>query len=96
MRKAVDGVKAASFPVVAQAIADEVKYGYRTHREAERLIGTAVLLHGGAAEAIPRSSRYRRLSELREAGFVVAEDFMEPVEVDLGGELEAALEELSA
>jgi hypothetical protein len=96
MRKAVEGVKAASFPVIAQAIADEVKYGYRSHREAERLIGTAVLLRGGAAESIPRSSRYRRLAELREAGFVTLDDFMEPVEVDLGDELGAALEEFGA
>jgi hypothetical protein len=96
MRKAVDGVKAASFPVVAQSIADEVKYGYRSASEGRQLAGTMVLLRGGAGEAIPRSTRYRWQSELREAGFVVVDDFMEPVEVDLGGELDAALEELSA
>lgn len=93
MRKAVRGVRAASFPVIAQAIADEVKYGYRSHREAERLAGTLILVAGGAAEAVPRSTRYRRLAELREAGFVVVDDFMESVEVDLGAELDAALEE---
>jgi hypothetical protein len=96
MRKAVDGVKAASFPVVAQSIADEVKYGYRSASEGRQLAGTMVLLRGGAGEAIPRSTRYRWQADLREAGFVVVDDFMEAVEVDLGGELEAALEELGA
>ena len=96
MRKAVDGVKAASFPVIAQAIADEVKYGYRTPREAERLAGALVLLGGGAAEAYARSTRTRRRAELRRAGYVIADDFLEPVEVDLGDELEAALGEFGA
>jgi hypothetical protein len=93
MRKAVDGVRAASFPVVAQALADEARYGYRDTREAERLAGALVLLSGGARDAYPRATFYRRRAELREAGFVVVEDFMEPVEVDLGDELERALGE---
>jgi hypothetical protein len=93
MRKAVDGVKAASFPVIAQALADEARYGYRTHREVERLAGALVILSGGGLDAYPRRTRYRRQAELREAGYVVVDDFMEPVEVDLGRELEAALSE---
>jgi hypothetical protein len=95
MRKAVSGVKAASFPVVAKAIADEVRYGYRPAREAERLAGALVLLTGGASEGYARATMYRRRRELREAGFVVVDDFMEPVEVDLADELGAALEELA-
>lgn len=93
MRKAVDGVKAATFPVVAQAIADEVKYGYRAASEAKELAGALVLLTGGAGESIPRTTRYRWAARLREAGYVVVPDFMEPVEVNLGDELEAALTE---
>jgi hypothetical protein len=96
MRKAVDGVRAASFPVVAQAIADEVKYGYRSAREAERMAGALVLLNGGADEGYARATLYRRRAELREAGFVVVPDFMEPVEVDLADELDAALAEFDA
>lgn len=96
MRKSVQGVKAASLPVVAKAIADEVRYGYRPAREAERLAGALVLLHGGAGEGYPRATYYRRRAELREAGFVVVDDFMEPVEVDLADELDAALEEIPA
>lgn len=93
MRKAVDGVKAASFPVVAQALADEVKYGYRSAREAERMAGALVLLNGGAHDGYARATLYRRRAELREAGFVVVPDFMEAVEVNLGDELDAALAE---
>jgi hypothetical protein len=96
MRKAVDGVKAASFPVVAQALADEVRYGFRSAPEARALAGSLVLLRGGAAEGIARRTRYRWQAQLRDAGFVVVEDFMEPVEVNLGDELEAALEEFGA
>lgn len=96
MRKAVTGVTAASFPVIAQALADEVRYGYRSHREVERLAGALVILGGGGAEGYPRSTRYRRTAELREAGYVVVDDFMEPVEVDLEEELDRALEEFGA
>jgi hypothetical protein len=96
VRKAVDGVKAASFPVIAQALADEARYGYRDVREVERLAGALVVLSGGAGEAYRRSTFYNRRRELREAGFVVVDDFMEPVEVDLGVELERTLEEFGS
>jgi hypothetical protein len=93
MRKAVDGVKAASFPVVAQALADEVRYGYRTWAEGERLAGALVLIGGGAGEGYSRRTLYRRRAELREAGYVIADADLEPVEVDLGEVLESALAE---
>lgn len=93
MRKAVDGVKAASFPVIAQALADEVRYGYRAAREAERLAGSLVLLCGGASEGYSRATLYRRRADLREAGYVVVDAYLEPVEVDLGDVLEAAIAE---
>jgi hypothetical protein len=92
VRKVVDGVKAASFPVIAQALADEVRYGYRSTREAERLAGSLVLLTGGAGEAYKRSTFYNRRAELREAGFVVVDDLAEVVEVDLGEVVDQALE----
>jgi hypothetical protein len=96
MRKAVAGVKAASFPVVAQRIADEVMYGGLTASEGRQLAGTLVLLRGGVESAIPRSTRYRWRRELRESGYIALDDFMEPVEVNLGDELDAALEEFGA
>lgn len=88
----VHGVKAASFPVIAQALADEVRYGYRPWKEAERLAGSLVLLTGGAAEGYSRRTMYRRRADLREAGFVVVDDLAEAVEVNLGDVLDAALE----
>ncbi len=93
IRKAVHGVKAATFPVVAQALADEARYGYRDMREAERLAGALVMLSGGAAESYSRPTFYRRKAELREAGFVVVDDLVEAVEVNLGDVVTQALDE---
>jgi hypothetical protein len=92
IRKAVEGVRAASFPVIAQEIADQARYGYRDMREAERLAGALVMLTGGAGDAYPRRTMYRRRAELRDAGFVVVDDLVEAVEVNLGDVVEAALE----
>jgi hypothetical protein len=92
IRKAVDGVKAATFPVIAQALADEARYGYRDWREAERLAGALVLLSGGGAEAYSRPTYYRRKAELREAGYVVVDDLAEVVEVNLAECVDAAME----
>lgn len=91
MRKAVDGVKAMTLPVMEQALADEFRFGYRGLRETERLVTAAVLLRAGAADGYSRATRYKRRAELRRAGYVVVDDLVEPVEVNLGDELEAAL-----
>jgi len=93
IRKAVEGVKAATFPVIAQTIADEFRFGYRDVREAERLAAALVLLSGGAGEGYRRSTFYKRRAELRAAGFVVVEDSSEVVEVDLGAVVDQALDE---
>jgi len=92
IRKQVQGVKAATFPVIAQALADEARYGYRDVREVERLAGALVVLSGGAAEAYKRSTYYNRRAELRTAGYVVVDDQVEAVEVDLGQLVDEALE----
>lgn len=92
IRKAVHGVKAASFPVVAQALADEARYGYRSVREVERLAGALVILSGGGSDAYKRSTYYNRRAELRDAGYVVVDDVVEAVEVNLGDVVEEALE----
>ncbi len=92
IRKAVEGVRAASFPVVAQELADQARYGYRTYREVERLAGALVILNGGGADAYKSATLTRRRRELREAGFVVVDDMVEHVEVNLANVVEAALE----
>jgi hypothetical protein len=95
MRKAVNGVTAATLPVIERAIVDEVKLGYRNYREAERLIGAMVFLRHDK-QAYPKMALSRRRRELREAGYVVVDDQADVLEVDLGAELEAALEEFGA
>jgi hypothetical protein len=92
IRKAVEGVKAATFPVIAQALADEARYGYRDLFETERLAGSLVLLTGGASDAYKRSTYYNRRARLRDAGYVVVDDLVEHVEVNLGDVVDAALE----
>ena len=93
MRKAVEGLKVASFPVIAQALADEVKYGYRSATEAERLAGALIIIGGGGGEGYSRATLYRRRAQLREAGYVVAPDWLDTVEVELGDVLERAVAE---
>ena len=39
-----------------------------------------------------RSTYYKRRAEMRDNGYVLADDFFAPVEVDLAAVLEAALE----
>jgi hypothetical protein len=90
------GLRCVTLPVLARALADEVRYGLRDVREAERLAGALVLLHSGAGCGYPRRTYYRRRAELRAAGYVVAEGFLEPVEVDLGSEVERAVAEFGA
>jgi hypothetical protein len=41
----------------------------------------------------PRSTLYKRRAVLREAGYVLADEWMEPTTVDLGEVLERCLEE---
>jgi hypothetical protein len=90
--KAASGVIAAGLPVIAQAIADEARYGYRSWKDAERLAGSLVLLAAGGGEAYKRSTLYARRAALREAGYVLADEWLEPVEVNLGDVIEAALD----
>jgi hypothetical protein len=91
IRKVVEGVKAATFPVIAQELADQARYGFRDVREAERLAGSLVLLTGGAGDAYKRRTYYHRRAELREAGYVVIDDLVEAVEVNLGDVIEGAI-----
>lgn len=95
MARSLKGVKAMTVPVLARSIAEEVEFGYRSAAEAKELLGSLVLLRSGARSCVPRRTRYRWEARLREAGFVAVDDWQESVEVDLGAELDAALEELA-
>jgi hypothetical protein len=92
--EAVEGVRAATLPVIARALADEVQYGYRPLREAVRLGGSLLLLSGGADRGDRGTAQerwfYRARRELRESGFTLVDD-LEAVEVDLSAPFEEAM-----
>jgi hypothetical protein len=91
MRKAADGVKAMTFPVMVRELADQAAAGKLTGHEVERLAGTMVLLTGAAGNAHRRATMYRRRRELRESGYVLVDGDLEPVEVNLGEVLEETI-----
>jgi hypothetical protein len=88
----VDGLHAASAPVIAERLREMVKDGAVTHRQAERMAGFLVL--GG--EAFPRTTVWRRRRELRLQGLVLVDPLTDPVDVDMGAALDAALAAWSA
>jgi hypothetical protein len=84
------GVKVAGLPVIAKDVSERLRRGELTLRVAERMIASQLLVAAGAPYS--RSTLYKRRAELRENGYVLADDFFAPVEVDLAAVLEAALE----
>ena len=84
------GVKVTGLPVIARDVAERVQAGELETRRAERMMGSLLLLSAGAPYS--RSTYYKRRAELRDNGYVIADDFFTPVEVDLGAVLAAALE----
>jgi hypothetical protein len=88
--RSAKGVRVASLPVLANEVAARVVSGELRVTQAERLVGFAACEVAGLP--YPRRTYYRRKAELREQGLVVADAFFEPVEVDLGAVLEAALD----
>lgn len=102
MASSLTGIKATSLPILSTALADEVRYGVRDWREARDLAGAAVLIAGGvrrrdfARDSKQVRSYDRARRQLRANGYVVIDDFIEPVEVELAEELELALSEFGA
>ena len=91
LAKSAAGLTVATLPVLAARVADRVEGGELTHRQAERLLGFMCLHQAGRRRGVPGRTLRRRRAELRDAGLVLADDFFEPVEVDLGETIEAAL-----
>lgn len=89
--QASKGIRVASIPVLTRELNDRLAAGALSYREAERLAGFLLLDAGGAATG-SRWTAQRRRRELREHGLVLADDFFEPVDVDLAPILEAALQ----
>jgi hypothetical protein len=93
MAAAAEGMKVATFPVIAQSIADEFRWGLRSRAATERLAAALVLFGGGAGSAYSKATEWRRRRELQEAGYVLIDDDRDAAEVDLAGVLQSALEE---
>jgi hypothetical protein len=55
------------------------------------VLGFMALHQAGCRRGLPGRTLRRRRRELRELGFVLADDFFEAVEVNLGDTIEAAL-----
>lgn len=77
-------------PIIAREVAERVQAGELDTRRAERMMGSLLLLSAGAPYS--RSTYYKRRAELRDNGYVIADDFYAPVEVDLAAVLAAAIE----
>lgn len=85
--ESVDGLTAATLPVLVDELRDRLSDGRLSHRAVERLSG--YLITGGAG--YPATTRKRRRRELRANGLVLANPLEDPIEVDLGQALEEAL-----
>lgn len=83
----------AGLPLLAEKIVSQMRAGEVSAREAEKLTGFLVLENAGVAKSgLARPTYYRRKSELRELGLVLADEFYDPVEVNVEQVLERALE----
>lgn len=89
LAESLDGVHAASLPVLAEHLAEKVHTGELTPRQAERFGG--YLLLSGTRFGMPSRTRRRRRRELRDHGLVLANPLTDPVDVDLGEALDVAL-----
>jgi len=92
LAKATEGVTVASVPVLIDKLGVLVEQGGMTWAQAERAIGYVMLTRSGAAP-VSRKTTWRRQTELRELGLVVAEGELAPVEVNLGEVYERIAEE---
>lgn len=78
---------------MAEKIVSQVRAGEVSAMEAEKLAGFLVLESAGESKrGLKRATYFRRKSELRELGLVLADEFYDPVEVHLEKVLERALE----
>jgi hypothetical protein len=88
--QATKGVTVAGPMILADKLAELVDGGELTARQAGQLVGYVVLAKRGVR--FSRATTYRRRSELRDAGLVVADGCLQEVEVDLHAVLEEAME----
>jgi hypothetical protein len=87
--ESLDGIHAASMPLLAEHLAAKVRAGDLTSRQAERFAG--YLLLSGTRGSMSRTTRWRRRRELRQHGLVLTNPLNDPVDVDVGAAVDAAL-----
>jgi len=89
LARSATGLRVMTLPVMQRELSEAVNCGDYSHLEAERLLGYLML--DSAWGRYPRSTWKRRRRELRDHGLVLADDFYEPVTVDLGAALDLAV-----
>jgi hypothetical protein len=83
----------ATSPQLLLRLADLVDAGELSGAQAERLLGYLVAEeHHLGGDWLSTATTYRRKSQVRDLGLVLADGVTEEVEVDLHGAIEAALE----
>lgn len=92
LAKLTEGVTVTGVPGIITKLAGRVRAGRCTVSKAERAMAAAEFLRAGHGDIYPKRTLARRRRELREEGLVVVEGELEPVDVDLGAVLEAALD----
>ncbi len=92
LARSARGLTVASMPVLAADVADRVAAGELRLQQAERMLGFMMLHQAGHRRGMHIRTVQRRRRELRDQGYVLADDFYEPVSVNLGDTLDAALE----
>jgi hypothetical protein len=92
--RAARSVKCAGLPVVMGDLAGKLRDGEISVTQFKRSVAyVGAEVTGTTAAVFPKRSARRARQDLREAGLVLADDFFEPVEVELGAVIERALEE---
>lgn len=92
MYRATEGVKVMGLPLAAKEIGSKVASGELTARQGVWLLGFVGAEVGGWSDLMPKATRSRARSLARDQGITVATGALEPVETDLAGVLEAALD----
>jgi hypothetical protein len=91
--QASKGITVAGLPIIANTVIERLRRGEISAAQCERALGYLMTERAGVAEErYSRASLYRRRAEVRELGLVLADDFMEPVSVDISAVIEQALE----
>lgn len=93
LRKATKGVVVTSQHRCAEVVQELVDEGELTQAQACKILGYGLIEQAGLADEIPRTTRWRYRSLLREAGVVFTDSDLEAeVEIDLGESIEQLLD----